>query len=242
MKNWGKYVDILKNPESLKALQNSDILPAEYIPYSEALLSFEIQEFHNFLCAKDFVAFRRQVDFERLFNKQYYNKRLSLDAPLLEAEKARHKARCTLNNAIYNGHILSVIFKFDTYETLKFTEKTLPSNFWRSQKAFNIDSLGIYFLEKGSSLYAEGLVALDRATLTRWGKAYPNPPSKAGRKRGGGAINDSKALDYMNKLITKESCAVLRAAEMAISELDIQGSSYEAKLARLRRKYKTQYQ
>lgn len=241
MKNWYLYRKIITNPEGLEALQNSHILPKEYVRYSDALSELEKQEFFTFLHEDSFKGFRNKIDQERIFQNKAYLKRCELDKPLKTAEEQRQKARNILNDALYLGYIKSVIYKFDKDKVFNTEPDDLPKSFWQSKRALNIDVLSMYFTKNNDLYVSEGLVALDRKSLEKWGDAYPEIPNMVGRKKGSGKINDDPALTYMHNLILEKKMSPHRAAELAIEECGINGNSREADIDRLGRKYRKQH-
>jgi hypothetical protein len=241
MKNQKLYRAIINNSEGLEALQNNNILPKGFVPYSMALEVVEEHEFHTFLLEGDFEKFRIKIDQERLFQYESYLRRCKLDRPLGDAEKTRQEARNVFNEAIYKGFIKSVIFKFDKDQSLKTKPEPLPESFWQSHKSFRIDGLSFYFEKKKEIFTSKGLIALDRPSLEKWGAAYPNEPNMVGRKKGAGKIDDDESLAFMRSVITKDKMSPNKAAGLAVDKFSRKGASIKADIDRLGRKYSKQF-
>lgn len=141
MKNWELYQTIYKHPESLEALQNSIILPKEFVAYIAALDVIEAQEYKTFLLDEDFKLFRTKIDQERIFSYDLYLDRCRRDKELRNAELKRQEARNLLNLSIYKGFIKSVIFKFDSNQKLTVKPTPLTKEFWAGPVSFQIDGL-----------------------------------------------------------------------------------------------------
>ncbi len=241
MKNQKLYRAIIRNSEGLEALQNNNIIPKNYIPYSVALQIIEEQEFYTFLHEDSFKEFRIKIDQERLFQYENYLRRCKLDRPLRDAEETRQRARNIFNEALYRGFIKSRLFKFDKDRMLKTEAAFIPVSFWQSKKSFNIDGLSMYFVKKEKKFVSEGLIVLERKGLEKWGAAYPDEPNMVGRKKGAGKINDHETLRFMRDLVLNDKISPNKAAIKAVDKFGFTGASIEADIDRLGRKYRKRF-
>lgn len=239
MENWKLYKTILDNPEGLEALQNTDILPAPYVRYSDALLVFERQYFPNSLADEKNYHYRVKIEQERIHLPNQYFDRCRQNEQIRMAEEQRTKARIAINDALYRDFIKSYVFKINKKEFLNKRPTKLSKEWWQSKSAFDIDALSLHFVKKADITAVHGLIALERKSLDKWGSVYPAEPHMKGRRKGTGH-DDTQQIEFMKQVMIETKCSRHAAANKAVEKFGFKASR-EADVKRLNEKFSKTY-